>query len=132
MNSINNNINFKARVRMRDVKEFSKAMAEATPALSSGSCITGGIGSSAAATTASHVAGSASDVLASAFTAKVSAIDSFGIVPSYLESAAQHSTPATVASSEANPSIAGMLFSTIGTFFHRLGRVKVHIKDPSK
>ena len=121
-----NNISFRARVRMRDVKEFSNAMAEATPGLSTGSCITGGLGSSSIGTTASHAAGSAANVVGSAFSAKASGIDSFGIVPSVMES------PATIASSEAHPSLIGSLFSTIGDFFHSLGRVKVNVKDPSK
>lgn len=129
---MNNNVSFRARVRMRDVKEFSNAMAEATPGLSTGSCITGGLGSSSIGTTASHAAGSAANIVGSAFSAKASGIDSFGIVPSVMESAAGHATPATIASSEAHPSLIGSLFSTIGDFFHSLGRVKVNVKDPSK
>ena len=129
---MNNNITFRARVKIRDVKEFSTAMVEATPGLSAGSCITGGLGSSTIGTTASHAAGSASNIVGSAFSAKASGIDSFGIVPSVMESAAGHATPATIASAEGHPSLMGTLFSTIGDFFHSLGRVKVNVKDPSK
>lgn len=131
MNSINNNFSFKARVRMSNVQNNSKTIAEGISALSSGTSTIGSTAAGTVGTTVSHSIGSAANVVGSAFSAKASGVDSFGIVPSVIESASPHVTPATVASAKAHPSVMGSIFSTIGDFFHSLGKVNVKVKDPS-
>ncbi len=131
MNSINNNFSFKARVRITNVKNDSKTIAEGMCALSSGTSTIGSTAAGTVGTTVSHSLGSAANVVGSAFSAKASGVDSFGIVPSVIEAASPHVTPATVASAEAHPSTMGSIFSAIGNFFHSLGKVNVKVKDPS-
>ena len=128
-------ISFSARVKMRDIKEVTgavaKVSAEITPGVSSGSLGLGSTTVGTLGTSASNTAGTASDVLGTAFSVHATGIDSFGIVPSSIEAITPHATPATIASSNNHPSIIGSLYSTIGANFHNMGKVKVRTKDPS-
>lgn len=128
MNSIQPNMGFRARVKLKDVNELAAAVG---PVASSGSSALGSTASGIVGTTASHAAGSALNTVGSAFSAHASGVNSSGIVPSVIESATPYVTPATIASSKANPSTMGTIFSTIGDFFHSLGKVKIRIKDPN-
>ena len=74
-------------------------------------------------------AGTVFDVLGSAFISKGAGIDSFGIVPSAIAKTAPHTTFEAVESSQANPSLIGSLFSTIGGFLHKMGRIKIQTKQ---
>lgn len=121
-------INFGARVRLKDYKTV-RDTAFASDVLSGASSVTVGSGAMAA-TSAIKTAGFAANTVGSAFSAKASGINSSGIVPAVVESATPYVTPATIASSEAHPSLMGSFFSSVGGFFHSL--VKVNVKKPSK
>lgn len=127
-----NNYAFKARVKMKEVKELAESLSTVSTGTAAASSGIGAVSTGAMSTTLSNVAGSAANVVGTAFSAKASGINSSGIVPSVMEVVAPHVTPATVASSQAHPSFMGSLFSTIGDFFHGFGNVKNKVKDPSK
>ncbi len=123
---------FTARIKMSELKQISKEAAQLSPFSTTGSCALGSTTAGTVGTTASQVAGSAADVLGTAFSAKASGIDSFGIVPDFLNSTAPYVTPKTIVSANNHPSIMGSFFSTVGNFFHELSKVKVkNVKDPS-
>lgn len=129
MNNIQSNMNFKARIRLKDLKEVNSITIK--PGASLGSSSLGSVSTGIVGTSASHTAGSAANTVGSAFSAKAVGVDSFGIVPSVIEAATPHATPATIESAKAHPSLMGSIFSTIGDFFHSLGKVKTRTKDPS-
>ncbi len=75
---------------------------------------------------ASKTAASGATVSGTAFTLNASSVDSFGIVPSVLKEAATIATPATVQSSAQHPLTVGSIFSTIGSWFERIGQIVVN------
>ncbi len=132
--NIQPNIAFTAKIKISELKQLSKEAVQLSPFSTTGSCAVGSTSAGTLGTTASNVAGSASDVLGTAFSAKASGIDSFGIVPSSLDAVAPYVTPKTIISANNNPSTMGSLFSTIGSFLHDLGKsvtVTKKVKDPS-
>lgn len=130
---IDNTQQFGALIRVRSVEELYaeanqmirhispeyrgiSAGASSSAASSMGTgLLTSGSGVNTSATT--------SDVLATAFWAQASGVDSFGIVPSAIAKSAPYLTPQTVASTQANPSTAGSIFSTIGGWLHSHFRI---------
>ncbi|MBE7713208.1 MAG: hypothetical protein E7Z87_05645 [Cyanobacteria bacterium SIG26] len=120
------NTAFNARLKI-DPKLTEKFADEASR-LSTTNSISSAI--SSASTTSSAATGS--DVLGTAFSLNASGINSSGIVPSYLNSAANSSLmPASLVNgSQAHPSIAGSIFSTLGNWFSTAS-IKSKIKDPS-
>ena len=124
-----NNSSFTSKVRIN--KNIVNGAMDLTTVTSTGMISTGGLTASGLGTTASHVVGSASNVIGSAFVSKASGLNSSGIVPAAMQSAAPHVTPATVASSHNHPSTMGLLMSTIGDIFHSFGKVQVNVKKPN-
>ncbi len=125
---------FTARIKMSEIKGIAKEAAELSPFSTTGSCAVGSTTVGTVGSTASQVAGSAADVLGTAFSAKASGIDSFGIVPDFLNSAAPYVTPKTIVSANNHPSIMGSFFSTVGDLLHSICKVKSknkNVKDPS-
>jgi len=66
----------------------------------------------------SNTAATTSDVIGSAYVLKASGVDSFGIVPSSMAKSAPYLTPATAESTAQNPSTAGSMFSSLGSWIH--------------
>lgn len=123
---------FTARIKISEFKKFSKEALELSPFSTTGSCAVGSSSAGTLGTTASQVAGSTFDVLGTAFSAKASGIDSFGIVQSSLDAMTPYVTPKTVISANNNPSIMGSLFSTIGDTLRNIGKTaQKQLKDPS-
>ncbi len=77
---------------------------------------------------ATSLVGSGFDTLASAFTLRASGSNSSGIVPVFMEHAGSSLVPSVLNATNAHPSAAGSLFSSIG---NALTNINIKIKDPS-
>lgn len=122
-NNMNRNTAFQARVKISP---------EDVALLVKGGSVSGTLGSSssgAVAGSATTLAGSGFDTLGTAFTLHATGSNSSGIVPSYMEHAASSLAPSALEATNAHPSTAGSLFSTIGSFLGPKTNIKA--KDPS-
>lgn len=115
---------FQARIKISP-NEISDAVASAT---ASGSMM-GSSSGAALSASATTCAGSASDVLGTAFSSHASGLNSSGIVPSYMQHAASSFTPPVLEATNANPSLAGSVFTTLGRIFGM--KIKSSTKHPS-
>ena len=126
--------NFYGKVNITQLKNgtYKTIQKELTAAEgSTASCISGGMSATSTGLIASKASAAASEVASTAFFSEASGINSSGIVPSVIETATPHVTPATIAASQNHPSAVGSFFSTIGQFFDRISSVKVNVKNPS-
>lgn len=124
-----NNTSFRARVKMKKLSPVYRDLL--TPEVSIGSSTLGSATSTGSGFSAVHTIGTTSDVAATAFSAQASGINSSGIVPAIMQSAAPELTPATVATVNNHPSVIGTFFSSVGNFFHNMGKVKINAKTPN-
>lgn len=127
---IDNTTNFKGLIRIipKSPEEFlaqANGIIQKMPpeyrGLSAAAGSTGLGSSSSSAISGSSVintAATTSDVVASAFFAKASGVDSYGIVPSTMAKISPYATPATMASSAQHPETAGSVFSGLGAWLH--------------
>lgn len=131
INQQNNSPSFQARIRLSGSNTLGD-LAQSSAGAPFVASIAGSGSAAGVASTASHVVGSGSNVLATASSLKSSEVDSFGIVPSAIAYAGAHgATPATVASANAHPSTMSSIMSSIGNFFSGLAKVGSKTKDPS-
>ena len=132
VNRINNNYNTSFNARFKVDPKITEKLIDNVYGPTTISSLTGGASAISTALTGSNVTASSSDVLGTAFSLHASGINSSGIVPSFLKSAANSSLiPTTsVNASAAHPSIVGSFFSTIGGWFHTAKKIS-KIKDPS-
>ncbi len=120
---------FTAKIKINNInlKNLSANSTTYSPHIILGSS---GVGSSMSGT-ASGLAGSTADVIGTAFSSKASGINSSGIVPSVLDSAAPYATPETIISANNHPSTIGSIFSTIGSDLkNMLKSSEKSVKDP--
>lgn len=132
VNRINSNQNVHFNARFKVDPQLTEKIADKISGPATVSSLTGGVSSVTGTTSAASSSALGSDILGSAFSLQASGINSSGIVPSYLKSAADCSSmPAfLVNGSQAHPSIAGSIFSTLGSWLTSAKNV-IKIKDPS-
>lgn len=130
INASNYSTSFNARFKVDPAVTEKLADTLSGPCTLSSS--TGGVSSLSATASGVTTAASGSDILASAFSLQASGVNSSGIVPAYLKSAANSSLMPDflVNGSQAHPSIAGSMFSTLGSWLHS-ANAAIKIKDPS-
>lgn len=115
---------FKARIKVDPVaveKMIDRASHAST--LGGASSVVGSVSATSSMTTGS-------EVLGSAFSLQASGFNSSGIVPSYMKTVGSSLTPTTINPSQAHPSIAGSIFSTLGSWFSTI-QTSIKVKDPS-
>lgn len=125
-----NNFNkpsFQARVKLSpdDIVTLVKGGDVASGALATlGTSSSGSVVGSA-----SSLGGSGFDTLATAFTLQASGSNSSGIVPAFMEHAGSSLVPSVLEATNAHPSAAGSIFSTIGNALKP--KINIKVKDPS-
>ena len=129
VNRINNYNNMKSAPAFQARVKLSP---EDVELLIKGGTVSGTLGSSASGAvtgSATTLAGSGFDTLGTAFTLHATGSNSSGIVPLYMDKAASSMAPSVLEATNAHPSVAGSVFSTIGRM---LGiKTKINTKDPS-
>lgn len=118
---------------MNSIKRTTREITEISPTISTASSAYGSIGSAMSAGASTNIGASGSDVIASAFSAKASGLESSGIVPSVMDTLASCATPATLTSVNQHPSLMSSFFASIGSYLHNISKenVNIKIKDPS-
>lgn len=124
--------NFNGKVDINRLRRMNPAQAgEFTAKSSALGSLTGAVSTASTAGSASSSLAGGSEVIGTAFVSKGSGINSSGIVPSVMEVATPHLTPASVISTNNHPSIIGSMFSTIGSWFSNVSVKTKNIKNPS-
>lgn len=119
---------FGARVKLRNIQKNLKDLGNASAECSINNLPSSHIGSSISTTTGIKLSGSASMLTGSASVAEAAGIDSSGIFPSVMDTAASSLNEGSIGTIQQGPSMLGVLISGIGAF---LSRTKATLRLPN-